>query len=103
MLKWAMSRIKTKGELGGRPESCGQSRVMLRPAMIRIKTEEELGGRPKNWNHSGGMDYLFGRTVHAIRFGGLLHVINQNMDFIPETQVWCIPVGHVEVLEVLNG
>ena len=38
---------------------------MLKPAMIRIKTKEELGGRPESWDDDGLMDYLFGRTVRA--------------------------------------
>ena len=76
---------------------------MFKPAMIRVKTEEELGGRPEDWDDSGGMDYLFGQTVRAVRRGQDFHVLNRNMDFFPEFKVWRLLADQVEILEVLNG
>ena len=37
----------------------------MREAKIRIKTRGELGGRPDGWNAAGEMDYLFGRIEDA--------------------------------------
>ena len=38
---------------------------MLKQAMIRVKTREELGSRPEGWNDAGEMGHLFGQTVLA--------------------------------------
>ena len=145
MLKQAMIRVKTREELGGRPESWndagemdylfgqtvrarlddgdgsafadggwwifkGQFEVVGVPlssnlaeeVLARVKTKEELGGRPKGWNSDGGMDYLFGRTIRAVRCGQYLYVLNRNMDFRPGYSTWCLRANQVEILEVLN-
>ena len=146
MLKPAMIRIKTREELGGRPEGWndagdmdylfgqtvrarlddgdgsafvdgvwwvfkGQFEVVDAPlssnlaeeVVVRVKTEEELGGRPGSWNSEGGMDYLFGRTIRAVRRGQDFYVLNRNMDFFLEIRDWRLLADQVEILEVLNG
>ena len=70
--------------------------------IVRVKTREELGDRPEDWNRQGEMDYLFGRTVRAVRRGRDFRVLNQNTDVCPRRQVWRLLADQVEILEVLN-
>lgn len=69
---------------------------------LRVKTEEELGGRPEAWNKQGGMDYLFGRTVHGIEvMEGRYLILNHNMAARRQhgKECWLLRSEHVEVID----